>query len=338
MCGDRCFANARASGIMSTYSVRWMPGVNREQAFFTFHGKVDKGGQRRMIMDYTIQNEHMSVTAETFGAQLKSVKKDGREVLWQRDTAYWRDSAPNLFPYIARLYGGEYTFEGKTYSMKIHGFLKYRELELVKKTEDSMTFELRADEETLQQYPWKFVCRVIYTLKGNTLSSVTEIVNQDDRTMYFGAGGHPGFFVPMEEGLAFEDYYLELPEAENPVKIGFTETCFRNGDNKPYELAPGKRIMLRHDLFDHDAVVLQNAGHTVKIGSDKGEKALIVRWDHEYVGFWHKPGTDAPYVCVEPWGSLPARDGLTEDFASQPDLTALEAGGTYDVGWSVEVL
>ncbi|MBQ9064110.1 MAG: aldose 1-epimerase family protein [Blautia sp.] len=289
-------------------------------------------------MDYTIQNEHMQVTVETFGAQLKSVKKDGKEYLWQRDTSYWRDSSPNLFPYIARLYGGEYTFEEKTYAMKIHGFLKYRELTLADSADDSLTFELKADDETLQQYPWKFTLRVIYKLDGDKLSVTTSIVNEDDKIMCFGVGGHPGFNVPMEDGLAFEDYYLELSEADDPVHIGFTETCFRNGCDVPYELDEKKRIPLHHDLFDNDAIVLKNAGHMVKIGSDKGKKALIVRWDHEYVGFWHKPKTDAPYVCVEPWNSLPARDGIKEDFAKQPDLKSLEPGKTFNIGWSVEIL
>ena len=28
--------------------------------------------------------------------------------------------------------------------------------------------------------------------------------------MYFGLGGHPGFNVPLEAGLSFEDYCLEF--------------------------------------------------------------------------------------------------------------------------------
>ncbi len=289
-------------------------------------------------MDFTIKNEHMSVTAETFGAQLVSIKKDGQEYLWQRDPAFWRDSAPNLFPYIARLTDGKYTFEGKTYSMKIHGFLKYRELTLTELTENTMSFELRADEDTLEQYPWKFVIRITYILNDCSLSVVTDVINEDEKTMYFGIGGHPGFNIPMEEGLAFEDYYLELPEAENPVRIGFTDSCYRDGNDLPYPLAERNRIHLRHDLFDHDAVVLKNAGHEVKIGSDKGEKAVVLHWDYDYVGFWSKPGMKAPYVCVEPWGSLPSRDGITEDFARQSDLWALEPDETSTTGWSVEIL
>ncbi len=280
----------------------------------------------------------MTVTAETFGGQLVSVKKDGQEYLWQRDPSYWKDSAPNLFPYIARLYDGKYTFEGKTYSMKIHGFLKYRELTLIEQEKDRMTFELRYDDETLEQYPWKFVFRISYILKENELSVSMEVLNEDEKTMYFGVGGHPGFCVPMEEGLAFEDYYLELPEAEDPVRIGFTEACFRNGEDEAYSLSEGKRILLRHDLFDQDAIVLKNAGHAVRLGTDKGEKGLILRWDYDYVGFWSKPGTDAPYVCIEPWGSLPSRDGKPEDFAAQPDLLTLEPGKTCTSGWKVEIL
>ena len=46
----------------------------------------------------------------------------------------------------------------------------------------------------------------------------------------------------------------------------------------------------------------------------------------KYLGIWHKPQTDAPYVCLEPWASLPTRLGVTDDFSTKPDFTHLAAG------------
>ena len=38
-----------------------------------------------------------------------------------------------------------------------------------------------------------------------------------------------------------------------------------------------------------------------------------------YVGFWHQPKTDAPYLCIEPWATLPGRDNTVEELSTLPD-------------------
>ena len=51
------------------------------------------------------------------------------------------------------------------------------------------------------------------------------------------------------------------------------------------------------------------------------------------VGVWHKPETDAPYVCIEPWHGIPADEGKTDDFASKCDMLTIKPehghGNTY---------
>lgn len=287
-------------------------------------------------MQYTIENEFLTVTAETFGAQLVSAKskETGTEYIWQRDPDGWHDSAPNLFPYIARLTEGKYTFEGKTYEMKIHGFVKYTELSLTQQTEGSMTFALEASNETKAQFPWDFLYQITYTLEQRRLKVTVQVTNRDTKTMYFGEGGHPGFAVPMRKGLAYEDYYVELPQAQNPQRIGFTPACFRDGTKAPLELPENKRIRLSHSLFADDAIVMENAGHQAVIGSDQHAEKLIITWTHPYLGIWSRTW-EADYVCIEPWGGLPAMDGGITDFAKQPELNRLEPGETYTSEWSM---
>ena len=70
-----------------------------------------------------IENEFLQVTISDAGAELMSIRSaDGTEYLWQGDAAYWSDRAPNIFPYVARLTDGCYTYQGKTYHLPIHGF------------------------------------------------------------------------------------------------------------------------------------------------------------------------------------------------------------------------
>ena len=53
-----------------------------------------------------------------------------------------------------------------------------------------------------------------------------------------------------------------------------------------------------------------------------------------FLGLWHAPKTDAPYVCVEPWVSLPSHSAYVEDFAKQEHLISLNAGKPIGTRWS----
>lgn len=290
-------------------------------------------------MDYTIRNEYLTVTIKDFGAELQSIKSaDGTEYLWQADPAIWHDKAPNIFPYVARLTEGKYTLGGRTYGMKIHGIAKYMAFRVETQETDAITFRLDSDEEIRQQFPFDFIYRITYRLEGNSLLTTNSVENRGTDRMYFGIGGHPGFNVPMEPGLAFEDYYLEFSQPAHPWRVGFTEDCHLNGQDEVYPLENDRRIPLAHGLFDHDAIVLKHGDRKVRIASDKGSRSVTVSYpDFMYIGFWHKPGMEAPYVCVEPWSSLPSRSGIVEDFAQQADLIHLEGGKTYSNTWTIEI-
>ena len=290
-------------------------------------------------MEYTIRNQEMTVVVKSLGAELQSIRgKDGPEYLWQGDPAFWGDRAPNIFPYVARLTEGTYTLSGQEYAMRIHGFVKYMELEAKEQREDAVTFELRSCEDTRKQYPFDFAYRITYRLRGKTLAVEHQVENLGSGRMYFGIGGHPGFQVPLEKGLSFENYQLSFTEACRPYRVGFTEDCFLNGQDEEYPLKEGRILPLEHSLFDQDAVVLKHACREVTLSSDKGSRGLTVTYpDFPYIGFWHKPNSQAPYVCVEPWSSLPSRKGIRENLSQQSDLIALEGGKCWETVWEIRI-
>ena len=286
-----------------------------------------------------IQNEKIKVMISPKGAEFQSIQdSSGSEYLWQGDPAYWRGRATNLFPYIARLTEGCYSYKGERYKMGLHGFLREMEMSVESVSDTSVCFFLRESKETLEIYPFQFEVRIKYDLDGYLIKITYDVLNTGKEQMYFGIGGHPGFCVPLKEGLAFDDYYLEFAEECNPVRIGFTEACFRNGDNKEYPLEDGRIIRLHHALFDNDAIILENMNNKVTLKSDKDSKAVTVTYpDMPYLGFWHTVKSDAPFVCIEPWSSLPSRDGIVEDIAVQEDLVNLEPGARYLNSWSIEI-
>ena len=282
-------------------------------------------------MKYQIKNDKLQVEILSLGAQLCSIKgTDGTEYLWQGNPKYWKGMAPNLFPYIGKMTDKKYTVYGQTYEMDIHGFAKDTDFVADKKAEDHIIFSISDSEETRERYPLAFVFEVDFSLEENKLLITYSVKNKDDKVMYFGIGGHPGFNVPMDEGLEFEDYYLEFDTVEEAERIIFSNDGLMTGNRAKYTLEGGKRIYLRHELFDDNAIVLANMSRGVKLTSDKGKRAIQVSYpDMPYIGFWHMPKTDAPYVCIEPWSSLPSRKGIVEDFANQQGLVELKPNCEY---------
>ncbi len=290
-------------------------------------------------MNYSIKNDFLTVTVSDHGAELQSILgADGTEYLWQGDPTYWSDRAMNIFPYVARLTEGKYYMDNEVHEMLIHGIALYKDFNLICHEKEKMVFELLSNEETYTNYPRNFAFRVVYELEGNKLVMVYEVDNKDEKTMYFGLGGHPGFNVPLKEGLSFEDYKLTFSEEKEVIRVGFTPACFLNGQDEVYPLENGKDIPLRHDLFDDDAVVLREMPREVTLHSDKDSHSVTVSYPQmPFLGIWHMPHTNAPYVCIEPWCSLPATDGTITVFEEQKDLLKLPAGESYSNTWTVTI-
>ncbi len=285
----------------------------------------------------TIKNRLLTVTVSEDGAELYSILgADGTEYLWQGDPAYWSDRALNIFPFVARLFGGKYSLDGETCEMKIHGIAPYRRFETEMHGDSSLSLVLTSDADTRAEYPRDFLFRVRYELCGDTLAVTYEVENRDGKAMYFGLGGHPGFNVPLKEGKTFDSYRLRFSEKCSPERVGFTADCFTDGTFTPFPLEGGDTLPLSHSLFDDDAIVLRNMDRSVTLEADGDGHSITVSFPGmQYLGIWHMPRTDAPYVCIEPWCSLPSHDGEVTVFEKKPDLIALAPGETYKNTWTV---
>ena len=290
-------------------------------------------------MMHSIKNDYMKVTVSEMGAELQSIiGVDGTEYLWQGDPAYWDGRSPNIFPYVARLTQESYYMDGELHHMPIHGFAPTSRFEVVDKSEEEICLELKSTPETYAQYPRKFVFQVEYVLDDDRLDVIYRVKNEDEKPMYFGLGGHPGFNVPLAEGLDFTDYRLKFAAQCNPQLIGLTETCFLNGHDTADEMKDNCEIPLSHELFDNDAIVLKNVVGEVRLESDLDPHSVTVTFPQmSYLGFWHMPKTDAPYVCIEPWCSLPSTQDKIAVFEEQPDLIHLAPGGVYSNVWGIYI-
>lgn len=316
-------------------------------------------------MIYTLRNSEIEVQVSSKGGELVSLRDaEQTEYIWIGDARYWKRHAPQLFPCIGRLTNNQYRMDGALHEMGQHGFLRDYELTKVEREEQgtavqagaavagdaagqacaeaetatSLHLQLQSDASTRQLYDRVWTVDIFYTLCGKTLSVKFQVRNCDTRTMRFGYGIHPGFNVPLNPSLRFEDYRLDFHEVSIPKQMELTERYTISGGMHDYALEEGRYLPLQHSLFDHDAIILKDMPHTVTLGSQKDEKKVTVAFpDMPYLGIWHAPETDAPFVCIEPWSSLPSTDGVIDEFETKPDFITVEPEQTYTNRWTISI-
>lgn len=289
-------------------------------------------------MIYIIENDKLKIKVSSMGAELQSIRRieDDTEYLWQGDPTYWAGRATNLFPICGRLIEGKYTYQGKSYEMMLHGFAKLQEFEVIRQDTSAITLQLTENAETLAMYPFRFSLEISYVLSGEDLTITLIVHNLDDKTMYFAVGGHPGFNLPLEEGKTFEDYYIEFDEPCEPKQLCLSDTCFYLEKDEPFPLEDNRIRKLHHGLFDRDAIFVRDMASGVTLRCADGKRSVHLSYpDMTFLGLWHKPKVEAPFMCIEPWTSYPSVDGKVDDLETKQSMETLEPQGVYRNVYSI---
>jgi len=283
-------------------------------------------------MLYFLQSDKYEVGVESLGAELQHfIKQDEKlELIWQADPAVWTGHAPNLFPIVGELPRQQYTYNGKTYQMARHGFARRKEFKLVEEQQDKLVFELTQDDETLQQYPFKFRLLVAYKLEGNSLSVTYLVTNTDDHTSYFSLGAHPGFSVPLYAGEQYEDYYIEFEKEETLSRHLLSPEGLLSGDTERV-LTQQQVLPLRHEYFEKDALVFKRLrSEKVTLASQTNPRRIEITFQgFPYLGIWAKPGPSR-YVCIEPWCGVAGRAGGALDIKEKEGINELRPEATFE--------
>lgn len=286
----------------------------------------------------TLKNNQLAVKINPKGAELSSLFniENQMEYLWNADPTFWGKSSPVLFPIVGALKNDIYRFEGKEYTLPRHGFARDREFIVEKSEENSVTFLLTYDENTLKVYPFKFEFRLIYFLKNNSLNVTYSVKNVGENKMYFSVGGHPAFAVPLAEDTAYDDYYLEFNKTENFKRWGLTA----NGliETQPFDfMKDTSQLNLTKELFYDDAIVFKNLESTsVILKSDKANRQLKLDFeDFPYIGIW--AAKDADFVCIEPWRGIADSTNHNQELTEKEGIEGLDKGDIFEKTWRVTV-
>ena len=284
-----------------------------------------------MAKEFTIENEYLKVTVTTWGAQIKSVirKCDGVEHIWQADKSVWGYHAPILFPHTGRVVNGKIEAKGGFYESPAHGFARIMEHDFVDQTKDTIVLELCANEQTRAGFPFEFRLVSTFTLEDDTLHHTLTVENLDDEDMPFGIGYHPAFTVPFDDKHVATDYELRFSDMESPICLNCLPTGLVQKDH--YYLGNNITALAIDDkLFANDSHCMINLKSSTLGIYEKGTGRAVVCNIEEfpYNLIWSKPGMPK-FVCIEPWHSLPSREGSSTKWEEKPAAAVLTPGEAW---------
>ncbi|EEP7574433.1 aldose 1-epimerase family protein [Listeria monocytogenes] len=286
-----------------------------------------------------LENEVLLVEMKTAGAELTRIfhKDTGLEYLWNADSKFWGRHSPVLFPTVGRLVDDIYLVDGKQYHLGQHGFARDRDFQVIEQTENTVRFELDADEDSLAIYPYKFKLSIVYTIDKNTVAVSYEVENTDNKRIYFSIGAHPAFHLPLTDGTTFEDYYLDFGTEEN-LETLCLEGPYRSGEIKKIVDEPARYLPLSYDLFKNDALIfeaLKQKEMTIK--SEKTPHYVKVSFpEFPFVGVWTaKAGT--PFLCIEPWYGIADGAGESVELRDKAGIEHLEPEAVFASEYEITV-
>ena len=279
-----------------------------------------------------IKNEYITATFNEIGAELKSLVCDGVEYIWEGKADVWKGSCPLLFPICGGLKEDKYLLNGKEYILEKHGYARFEIFEVENKTDQSVVFLHKSNPNTKEHFPFDYELRIVYTLNGKTLKIDYSVINKTENTMYFGIGSHEGYYTP--EGI--EDYDVIFPQNETLNSYVLYGNLL---SNQQLPIIKDSNVLPLYDkYFTIDALVFKDLkSKSATLRNRKTGKAVRVDFpDDKYFLLWHKP--NSPYICLEPWASIPDIVNSSYDISKKEGIIKLASGSEYNHTHSITVV
>ena len=217
-----------------------------------------------------------------------------------------RGGNPILFPICGNLPDNTYTYQGKQYSLKQHGFareLPWKVTDQATQDKASLTVVLNSNEQTKAVYPFDFELAFTYHMQGNILEVQQKYTNKSSEPMPFSFGFHPYFAVGDKTQLEFE-----IPSGE-----------YLDQKTKEMHSFDGNFDFNRDEI---DVAFKQLTSQSASVTDHSRKLKLTLDYDDVFpiLVFWTVKGKD--FYCLEPWSA--ARNSLN----TGEHLTILEPGAS----------
>ena len=263
-------------------------------------------------------NSQLEVVPER-GGIITKWRVNGQEIFYLDEERFTnpelsvRGGNPILFPICGNLPDNTYTYQGKNYTLKQHGFardLPWQVTDQVTKDRASLTVVLNSNEQTRAVYPFDFELAFTYQMQGNILEVQQNYTNKSSEPMPFSFGFHPYFAISDKTQLEFE-----IPSNE-----------YQDQKTKEMHSFNGNFDFNRDEI---DVALKQLTSQSASVTDHSRKLKLTLDYDDAFpiLVFWTLKGKD--FYCLEPW-SAPRNSINTGEH-----LTVLEPGASYSASFKL---
>ncbi|KAF0850301.1 MAG: aldose epimerase [Spiroplasma poulsonii] len=276
---------------------------------------------------YILKNENLTAQISKNPFELVSLKKDGKEYVYQQDST-WKKSWPICFPITGKLINDQYRLDDKTYHMTGYGFFRaITDWKVVTQTTEMLVVEYVAAKTFYDQYPFTFKLEVTYKLVGTELINKVKITNLDSKPLPYNFGWHPAFICDDHLGKIIFDQPQIVTHIPGGAFLGTTMTTEVKNEIglDEYDFATGQCYALLNQTTEQ--VLIVDPIRVIRL-TTKGYPNVLV---------W-KCQNDAKYICVEPWdGHQDDVNYATTPFDQKPWINHLAPQATKEYLLQVEL-
>lgn len=271
---------------------------------------------------FVIENDKIKVTLEELGAVVLGIvnKEDGVDHFWKYDPEFWPRRTHVCFPVCGVLLDSEYVYEGKKYSLPMHGFLRETVGALTKVSDDHAYLSFSDTPETRSCFPFAFSVVIDYRLEGCSLIITYCVRNTGSSVMPYSMGAHYTYAIPAE--LKDCEYLFSGPQnaksyTQNGCITGVEDVSLFKGNVLPMDhlFDVSGKIYKVSDL-DTDYIAIGSNGKVFTKVEFSGFKNVVL---------WAK-GNNSPFACIEPWDGVGDWFDHNKDILEKRDINLLEPG------------
>lgn len=287
-----------------------------------------------------ITNSILSVEISEHYAELQSIKKDGKEYLWQGDSKFWGRRSPVLFPNVGRVWDNKYRHAGNTYEIGQHGFARDMDFKMTYKSEDGVVYWLESTPDTLGKFPFPFRLMIGYLLEENTVKVKWRVENLGAMDMYFQIYAHPAFFFPDFDTATDERGFFAFDRNENLEYISPAEKGCVSAEQHTLALDGEGLMPIDTHTFDCDTYIFEDSQlKKVTLLDKKKQPYVSLEFDTPLVALWSptKAHPDCPFVCIEPWYGRCDSVGYEGELKDREWMQKLQPKQVFDVSYRIVI-
>lgn len=300
----------------------------------------------------------MEITVSNKGAEIRSLKVDGLEYMWNGDSNYWGRVSPILFPIVGKLKDDILRINGNNFLMKQHGFA--RDTEFIFQLPNTKQFPFSAkivsttntqfplvcrmvnDDSHSYSYPYNYELSVAYHLQDKSLVASWEVKNVGTTDMYFQIGAHPAFMLPNYRVDDEIHGYLQCFDSENKIvnPIVNTHLIDELRHRCDLEIKLSDFIPITNTTFSDDAILIEDSQVQKIILFDKDKKPVLSVScpQSEAFGIWAPNKKGCPFICIEPWCGISDSNDFNRDISERKYIHRLVSGGGYLFSYKIDIL